>query len=654
MNLQSLERELRRIVLSLRTAQTSVYIGFVLVNDAEHQQRIQREIDQRVAPELGSYTVDLSISPLGKRVSISPRANVVTHLVGLYDRPREEQHNILQSLNRAREYLGHAGGPVLIWLTPEQMIDVTEYAADVWAWRGGVYDFSQLADMPVVTESGVLGNLVTEHYNYGSVIVKEHRMDKPIADYRNPYDFVPLEGTPSPPVKPDQSLISGYGGTLSFTLEVLTPLCIHHDPGKPNQQGHHAFAHLNNTPTIPATSLKGMLRSVHEVVTNSTMGMLKSGQKGWYRQRVPPAYHPGENTNNLTLTEALFGMVGGKGDDSVGYAGRIFLDDIPIPQTIPLKPQRVSRPRGGMPKPEHESFYFERERNGNILGRKFYYHQQDYRRVAQVYAQGRGMSEITVLSVPEGTRLRGSLRFCSLNRDELCSLVYALVLEDHLAHKLGYGKPLGLGSVRLHITRLEVERTEGNVPSRLLSYGDPDREDWTDRVPALRDAARNAWLKRERGNQSYAAFATIARWPQTENFIYPNFDFFQAERGKTKKTTLWAYQGRTTMHPSSPITPPASPTARTIPSKGAAQQPAPEPTLPAPSVEQRRTGTLEHKGDKYFVRDDASKNLYECLWGLQKNIRKRINQGETLRVSFLPKYGGVLGAQDITLLEGDA
>ncbi len=378
---------------------------------------------------------------------------------------------------------------------------------------------------------------------------------KSLYRYRNPYDFVPLEEepsrlTPEAQARLSQAQIGGLCGMIRFTLEVLTPLCIHQNPGEPNRQRQYTFAHLGEQPTLPATSLKGMLRGVHEAVTNSTLGLLKSeARRGWYRRRMPASYLPGEYLTQLTPSEALFGIVGGKGDDSVGYAGRLLLADLHV-EAKKLQPQNVSRPQGGQPKPEHEAFYFERERSGAILGRKFYYHQQDYRQVLEVYATDRRMPVITVAAVHPGTRMAGTLRFFNLQEDELAALVYTLILEDGLAHKLGYGKPLGLGSVRISITRLEVEPA-ASTPARFLNYAvdEPAMEDWCSRVATLRDSARAAWFARPQGQPSYAAFTAIARWPQTENFVYPDFGFFRSERNTPSKTPLWIYQGRTTRHP---------------------------------------------------------------------------------------------------------
>lgn len=494
--------------------------------------------------------------------------------------------------------------------------------------------------------------------------------NEPIADYRNPYDFVPFEETPTYVLaEPNQACISkdDYCGTISFTLEVLTPLCIHQDPGKPIDQRRklYAFAHLNNQPTIPATSLKGMLRSVHEVVTNSTMGMLKSRPKGWYRKQVPETYQRherGETINRLTPTEALFGMVSGKGDESVSYAGRIFLDDIPV--TVALQEQRVSRPKGGMPKPEHKSFYFYPGASGKVLGRKFYYHHKDVSRVVDVYIE-RGMPTITVQAVPEGTKLAGTLRFVNLSYDELCSLVYTLVLEGNLAHKLGYGKPLGLGSVRICITKLEVEPTEpelveGNeasVPARFWSYGEPDQENWTSRVLNLRDAAKDAWLQRPDGRKSYDAFTAIACYPQTENFIYPDYGFFRDERTETVKTTLWEYQGRTYFHPTQ------HPANSTVDDAELTSKPAdPIDTEPADPIDTkepeqpRRTGQLSRNQQiGYFVQDDETGQPYQSVAKLPKAVDKLLKAGTYPRVSFQPatrEENNV--ALNIELLEGAA
>ncbi len=472
---------------------------------------------------------------------------------------------------------------------------------------------------------------------------------------KNPYDFVPFEGTPSYcTTQPTADRSVGLSGTLCVELKVLTPLCIHQDPGQP---GVRSFASLDHQPVIPATSLKGMLRSVHEVVTNSTLGLLTSKPRGWCYKDIPSAYLPGQHREQLTPSEALFGMVGtARGDEAVGHAGHLLLQDIPV--SVSVEPQSVSRPHGGQPKPAHRSFYF--APHGQILGRKFYYHQHDYKQVLQIYAVDRKMPTVKVEVVPPETRLPGQMQFFNLSEQALADLIYALVLEADLAHKLGYGKPLGLGSVRLSITRLLVEQQEPagqHIPSRFLSYGDHTLEDWTSRIVWLRDSAKASWLRRTDGMASYQAFATIARWPQTDNFIYPDFEFFRRERGVTQKTTLWVYQGRaasqcyphtpgtaTTVQVGNPpsiesvVIPdpkhpcleeaPVSPAAPAPPGTMASPQPARPPSAP------RRTGRLEQRGTGFVVVDAESGQEYPKLGEPPKKLKKQLKPGQSLQVSY--------------------
>jgi|GEM_PF-1293809 len=459
---------------------------------------------------------------------------------------------------------------------------------------------------------------------------------------KNPYDFVPFEGTPTYcDTQPTAAQATGLTGTIFFELEVLTPLCIHQDPG---QSGVRSFASLGNQPVMPATSLKGMLRSVHEVATNSTLGLLTSKPRGWRYRDVPKAYLPGQHPERLTPSEALFGMVGtARGDEAVGHAGHLVLRDIPV--SGGLKQQSVSRPQGGQPKPAHRSFYFTPQ--GQILGRKFYYHQHDYQRVLQVYASDRQMPTVKVESVPPGTRLPGQMQFFNLSEHALAALTYALVLEwdaqqnTGLVHKLGYGKPLGLGSVRISITRLLVERQEQegqHIPSRFLSYGDNTLEDWTSRIVRLRDSAKDSWLGRQQGNASYQAFATIAHWPQPENFVYPDFGFFRRERGASQKTTLWAYQGRSNPHPgSSPVSPASTPANQGQPTQSPGAVAPPKPP-PPPDPPQRRRGMLGMGSQGGYAVFDGDEKLTVHTGGsnrrlIRKNMQ-RLQQGERIPVSY--------------------
>ncbi len=432
--------------------------------------------------------------------------------------------------------------------------------------------------------------------------------------YRNPYDFVPLEEHPtSLAAKLSLASAAGLSGRITFQLIVLTPLCIHNDPGKPDQRNSgnlYRFAHLGGKPRIPATSLKGMLRGVHEALTNSTLGIIN--RRAWYAGRIPEDYLSGGKT--FTPSDALFGMVSAsKQQFDVGRAGRLLIDDLTLPGNVTLAHQDVSRPAGGQPKPAHESFYFHPDGKRLILGRKFYYHQQNFRETLAIYRRRR-MPEIVVEAVPIGSILTGTLRFSGLSEGELDSLIYALILEHGTAHKLGYGKPLGLGSLEIRITQLHIESALNDVPARFLSYGESTLEDRSAEVQIRRDRARDEWQRRAGGGAaSHAAFVSIAHWPQTENFVYPDFDYFRSQRGRTAQDPIWEYQGRaeSDYYPGAAGLPSVTggPSASTLSDPIAASALSPELQLPS----ERRRGRFDRRGGVGIsVQDEADERIYQA------------------------------------------
>ena len=114
------------------------------------------------------------------------------------------------------------------------------------------------------------------------------------------------------------------------------------------------------------------------------------------------------------------------------------------------------------PKPQHENFYF----NGNkIKGRKFYYHHnQD------------GLSNINeeqayrVELIRSGSIFQFEITFENLTEEEYGLLLFTLELEPELGHKIGMGKPLGLGSCII-----EVEEIKEFTKKRYQSLSEEDR-----------------------------------------------------------------------------------------------------------------------------------------------------------------------------------
>jgi CRISPR/Cas system CSM-associated protein Csm3 (group 7 of RAMP superfamily) len=102
------------------------------------------------------------------------------------------------------------------------------------------------------------------------------------------------------------------------------------------------------------------------------------------------------------------------------------------------------------PKPHQESFYLD---NGRIRGRKFYYHQQS----DNLENEG----EISMEVLQPNIAFQFTIDYNNLSEIELGLLCLALQLEwdetnnTGIAHKIGQGKPIGLGSARIKIVKIE-------------------------------------------------------------------------------------------------------------------------------------------------------------------------------------------------------
>ncbi|MBU0567815.1 hypothetical protein KJ693_01310 [bacterium] len=121
------------------------------------------------------------------------------------------------------------------------------------------------------------------------------------------------------------------------------------------------------------------------------------------------------------------------------------------------------------PNPNHVPFYSSDQTNLMIRGRKFYYHHPDYDDVEFENACCDNRNDRyqhlrqTVNPLLSGSCFSFKVYFNNLTDAELGLLLWALEIDDKnigeaelLAHKIGMGKPLGLGSVKIKVARLEL------------------------------------------------------------------------------------------------------------------------------------------------------------------------------------------------------
>lgn len=285
----------------------------------------------------------------------------------------------------------------------------------------------------------------------------------------NPYDFARIDWNRPPerrvPIWHHQLTSRAgkplYSGSLEVEVYAETPIFVadpknvSDDPRKPaqsmqNQQGDFI---------IPGSSLKGMIRNVVETLGNGCLtlfdGEYESGRVD-YRRKVPGPFQHCDTNARLCIACRLFGMLEHR-------ASGVFLGKVNIGDAVAL-PEKVYRYEPMYtavlvePKPRHAAFYLDENRE-HISGRKFYFHHSPELKPLTantlIWMGGRPANRY-IQPLDYDTQFRFRVDFTALEEDEFGALLFAVALEEQMRHKIGYGKPLGLGSVSLQPMKLTL------------------------------------------------------------------------------------------------------------------------------------------------------------------------------------------------------
>jgi CRISPR/Cas system CSM-associated protein Csm3 (group 7 of RAMP superfamily) len=296
----------------------------------------------------------------------------------------------------------------------------------------------------------------------------------------NPYDFARITWSNPPErhkpiwhhqlVKADTRL---YSGSLEVDIYAETPLFIANSGVTPSNPGQPAQSMQNQRGDyiIPGSSLKGMLRSVVETLGNGCLTLYDGDYEGHrvhYEERVPRSFQHCRDTTNLCIACRTFGMLKGGNiflgkvniGDAVSYAGKAYMS-VPLYTAVLVEP-----------KPRHEAFYLDEKRQ-YISGRKFYFHHSSDQLLTENRLRYFGKNQILanryIQPLDHDSSFHFRVDFTNLEPVEFGVLLLAIALEEKMRHKIGYGKPMGLGSVELR----PVSLTMVDYSTRYTSYGQP-------------------------------------------------------------------------------------------------------------------------------------------------------------------------------------
>jgi hypothetical protein len=255
-----------------------------------------------------------------------------------------------------------------------------------------------------------------------------------------PYDFVEIEpldpGDRQHPAGHERYHPGTVGGRLEATLIVATPL--HVSSGRMRmRKGQQPplvkeMTRVNGLPCVPASTLKGVVRSVVEAITRSCVRITRARSN-----QLPRGAAECRDKGNLCLACRMFGALGFEGHvrfgDAVLREGSLGIARMPALYA---------------PRQRTRAYYAGNE----VKGRKFYKHGQP---VTQAD------TPVEVLA-PE-SQLGVTIRFENLTPGEVGVLLTALGLgRQQLVLKFGGGKPACYGSAIASLNDLQVwENTQG-------------------------------------------------------------------------------------------------------------------------------------------------------------------------------------------------
>ncbi|MEM9153741.1 MAG: RAMP superfamily CRISPR-associated protein [Cyanobacteria bacterium P01_F01_bin.33] len=183
--------------------------------------------------------------------------------------------------------------------------------------------------------------------------------------------------------------------------------------------------------TIPGSSLKGVVRSAYEAITNSTLAVVS----GKYKQKMPHDRLPCRSKEKLCPASLVFG--------AMNWQGLIHFTDASCES---IKTATGFMPSLYRPRPDQGRAYFQ---NGRAVGRKFYYNA-----VSAVSGGDRG---IPVQQAGTEYVFKTQLQFKNLTQAELGTLLIILGQDSQypMALKVGGGKPIGMGTMMVEIEAIE-------------------------------------------------------------------------------------------------------------------------------------------------------------------------------------------------------
>lgn len=383
----------------------------------------------------------------------------------------------------------------------------------------------------------------------------------------NPYDFVPLDlSHPPERRKPvwHAELVHAtsqkvYSGHISVYMQAETPFFIR-DADTSTQDSRVAGTHIRDKDgyyIIPGSSIKGLLRTVVETLCSGCVPVFRIPRE-YTHNPLPADFAPCTNNTKLCIACRLFGMMGRREDRRDRDGIDVFLGKVNIGYAYAFEEsvalcEPIYTAVLDAPKPRHRAFYLDQQ-GRYIAGRKYYFHNDGELRIENRLLDIRNRPgeyrNQYIQPLERETEFSARIDFTQLETDEFAALLLAITLLPDMRHKLGYGKPLGLGSMQLVPTNLTLidyaTRYSAFRSGRgMTSYNTNEVADLLDERWATLDPQISEATARFCSYPALQHLQRIWRWPPdtSVDYCYPSQRWFKEHSQERIAATKDLYPG---------------------------------------------------------------------------------------------------------------
>ena len=350
--------------------------------------------------------------------------------------------------------------------------------------------------------------------------------------------------------------------------------------------------HKDGKLAIPGNSLRGMIGNIIETISLSSLRILDDEQyiqKRFNRKtretkkiKFKSTTHKlflrsvdndpnilpwgSGNRDSLTPAEALFGVVDATAtttdDDDNGrnLASRLIFHDALVEKDIDLRTKCTMKILGS-PKPPSPIMYLHHKKNQsknikreqlddeNTLpnGRKYYLHhpkKQINKKFWETAKKNNQNQKMTCSPIPAEVKFRFRIDFDNLKSDELGLLLSALEpdrspihkneteeKQTEFWHRIGLGKPLGLGSVQIEIQEIQtVNRSqrysgEGVIHERYSPMWTRSQEDKPEQ-----SSEENPWKSDRIDENSFLTLCLLGRRNNLQSDIPVSYPYIEGQQ----------------------------------------------------------------------------------------------------------------------------